>query len=65
MIRSITGPAVTMYRFDKKLLRIKDPQQSTNLRSSIDPELMIRMLIVGYCYCIRFERKLWTRSSAR
>jgi Transposase domain (DUF772) len=33
-------------------------------RPSIDPELMIRMLIVGYCYCIRFERKLWTRSSA-
>ena len=24
----------------------------------IDPELMIRMLIVGYCYGIRFERKL-------
>jgi transposase len=27
-------------------------------RSSIDPELMIRMLIVGYCYGIRFERRL-------
>ena len=27
-------------------------------RPSIDPELMIRMLIVGYCYGIRFERKL-------
>ena len=25
---------------------------------SIDPELMIRMLIVGYCYGVRFERKL-------
>src|SRR5262245_65131380 len=25
---------------------------------SIDPELMIRMLIVGYCYGIRSERKL-------
>jgi transposase len=25
---------------------------------SIDPELMIRMLIVGYCYGIRFERRL-------
>lgn len=24
-------------------------------RPSIDPELMIRMLIVGYCYGIRFE----------
>ena len=27
-------------------------------RPSIDPELMMRMLIVGYCYGIRSERKL-------
>lgn len=27
-------------------------------RSSIDPELMTRMLIVGYCYGIRSERRL-------
>jgi len=27
-------------------------------RPSLDPELMLRMLIVGYCYGIRFERKL-------
>lgn len=27
-------------------------------RPSVDPELMIRMLIVGYCYGIRAERKL-------
>jgi len=27
-------------------------------RPSIDPELMLRMLIVGYCYGIRYERKL-------
>jgi transposase len=27
-------------------------------RPSIDPELMIRMLIVGYCYGIRYERRL-------
>ena len=27
-------------------------------RPSIDPELMVRMLIVGYCYGIRSERKL-------
>ena len=25
---------------------------------SIDPELMIRMLLVGYCYSIRSERRL-------
>jgi transposase len=27
-------------------------------RPSIDPELLTRMLIVGYCYGIRSERKL-------
>ena len=27
-------------------------------RSSVDPELMIRMLIVGYCFGIRSERRL-------
>src|SRR5262252_7999586 len=27
-------------------------------RPSVDPELMIRMLIVGYCYGIRHERRL-------
>ena len=27
-------------------------------RPSIDPELMIRMLIIGYCYGIRFERQV-------
>jgi transposase len=27
-------------------------------RPSIDPELMMRMLMVGYCYGIRFARKL-------
>ncbi len=27
-------------------------------RPSVDPELMIRMLIVGYCFGIRSERRL-------
>ena len=27
-------------------------------RPSIDPELMTRMLIVGYCFAIRSERRL-------
>ena len=27
-------------------------------RPSIDPELMIRMLVIGYCFCIRSERRL-------
>src|SRR5207342_3974535 len=34
------------------------PHYSDIGRPSIDPELMIRMLIVGYCYGIRFERRL-------
>jgi hypothetical protein len=29
-------------------------------RPSIDPELMLRMLIVGYCYGIRFGRSSFT-----
>src|ERR1700748_3062655 len=28
-------------------------------RPSVDPELMIRMLLVGYCYGIRHERRLY------
>ena len=35
-----------------------EPYYSQIGRPSIDPELMIRMLIVGYCYGIRSERKL-------
>ena len=34
------------------------PFYSTTGRPSIDPELMIRMLIVGYCFGIRSERRL-------
>ena len=32
-------------------------------RPSIDPELMARMLIIGYCYGIRSERRLFEESS--
>lgn len=35
-----------------------DPYYSSTGRPSIDPELMIRMLIVGYCVGIRSERRL-------
>ena len=35
-----------------------EPFYSTIGRPSIDPELMIRMLIVGYCFGIRSERRL-------
>jgi len=34
------------------------PYYSHTGRPSIDPELMIRMLIVGYCYGVRSERQL-------
>src|SRR5262249_30882937 len=50
------NPIVTSVQAD---LREKlQPFYSEIGRPSIDPELMIRMLIVGYCYGIRFERKL-------
>jgi transposase len=50
------NPTVTriLAEFREKL----EPFYSEVGRPSIDPELMIRMLIVGYCYGIRFERKL-------
>jgi transposase len=35
-----------------------DPFYSHTGRPSIDPELMIRMLLIGYCYGIRSERRL-------
>jgi len=35
-----------------------EPYYSDIGRPSIDPELMIRMLIVAYCYGIRSERRL-------
>ena len=34
------------------------PFYSTMGRPSVDPELMIRMLLVGYCFGIRSERRL-------
>ena len=34
------------------------PSYSGMGRPSIDPELLIRMLIVGYCFGIRSERRL-------
>jgi transposase len=38
--------------------RLLVPYYSSTGRPSIDPELMIRMLIVGYCFGIRSERRL-------
>src|SRR5271170_603254 len=35
-----------------------EPYYSETGRPSIDPELMIRMLIIGYCFAVRSERRL-------
>jgi len=50
------NPTVTRILTD--LRERLEPFYSEIGRPSIDPELMIRMLIVGYCYGIRFERRL-------
>jgi transposase len=43
--------------FDEIRARLR-PYYSTIGRPSIDPELMLRMLLVGYCFGIRSERRL-------
>ena len=43
--------------FDSIRLHL-EPFYSSTGRPSVDPELMIRMLLVGYCYGIRSERRL-------
>ena len=40
------------------LRRYLEPYYSETGRPSIDPELMMRMLIVSYCFGIRSERRL-------
>ena len=57
-------PASHLLRGIDKFLDLTDlraylaPFYSHTGRPSIDPELMIRMLIVGYCFGIRSERRL-------
>ena len=41
-----------------------EPFYSEIGRPSVDPELMIRMLLIGYCYSIRSERDCVTRSGS-
>jgi transposase len=44
---------------DLEELRVQlRPYYSSMGRPSIDPELMIRMLLAGYCFGIRSERRL-------
>jgi transposase len=59
-----TVPADHLLRGINQFLDLSDlrsylaPFYSHTGRPSIDPELMIRMLIVGYCFGIRSERRL-------
>ena len=58
--RSVVPPA-SLDRPLRRLSPIGDhlrPFNSPIGRPSIDPELMIRMLIIGYCFGIRSERRL-------
>src|SRR4030081_2037012 len=50
------NPTVTRILTD--LCERLEPFYSEIGRPSVDPELIIRMLIVGYCYGICFERRL-------
>ena len=43
---------------DKTVRAHLEPYYSEIGRPSIDPELMIRMLIVGYCFGVHAERRL-------
>jgi transposase len=57
-------PADHMLRSIDRYLDLTDLHQhleayySHTGRPSVDPELMIRMLLVGYCFGIRSERRL-------
>src|SRR5262249_9541563 len=51
--RNVSGPAVLADLHQQLKTFYSDIG-----RPSVDPELMIRMLLVGYCYGIRHERRL-------
>src|SRR5664279_1488219 len=57
-------PAAHLLRAIDRFVDLSDvrshlaPFYSLTGRPSIDPELLIRMLLVGYCYGIRSERRL-------
>ena len=57
-------PADHMVRAVDRFVDLSDvrthlaPFYSTTGRPSVDPELLIRMLIIGYCFGIRSERRL-------
>src|SRR5436189_4662502 len=57
-------PATQLLRSIDRFVDLSDvrshlaPFYSSTGRPSIDPELLVRMLLVGYCYGIRSERRL-------
>src|ERR1700693_482095 len=57
-------PATSLLRAIDRFVDLSDvwshlaPFYSSTGRPSIDPELLVRMLLVGYCYGIRSERRL-------
>jgi transposase len=55
LLRRINAFVTTALADMHELLR---PFYSDIGRPSVDPELVMRMLIVGYCYGVRSERKL-------
>ena len=55
LLRRIDGFVTVAVTDMRERLR---PYYSDIGRPSVDPELMIRMLIVGYCYGLRSERRL-------
>src|SRR4051794_34193627 len=56
-------PATHLLRSIDRFVDLSDirnylaPFYSSTGRPSIDPELLVRMLLVGYCYGIRSERR--------
>src|SRR2546423_13415185 len=58
-------PAAHLLRSIDRFVDLSDvrshlaPFYSSTGRPSIDPELLVRMLLVGYCYGIRSERRVW------
>ena len=55
LLRRIDGFVTVAVTDMRERLR---PYYSDIGRPSVDPELMIRMLIIGYCYGLRSERRL-------
>ena len=56
--RSVTHLTDALYAYATHAVLWSGGGRMRSLASSIDPELLIRMLLLGYCYGIRSERRL-------